>query len=289
MVSPSASPVVSPSASPVVYQLEEIDAATYPSGTIITHNAGVPVLDQRWSAIIQTDADGYISQLDNSWLTDIIDSNSIRVDFDALAPADLVNIKLEHTGLSVDVASTRTYDSGFIGADVLDAQLPITHNLTSVPVNQVLLRETATTGEYEALDPASYIASTNNVVSGDLSALGTDKVRLVLSATPAGLPVLSGFNTKVTDASINTFTRDEIMVDTSTSALTITLPINPELGDRVRVSDVAENSSNFNITIARNGSLIESAASDFTINTDGATIEAVYTNSTFGWKILSMS
>ena len=81
---------------------------------------------------------------------------------------------------------------------------------------------------------------------------------------------------------------DGVMVDTSSSAITITLPISsgpPSLGDFVRVLDATGNAATNNITVARNGNNIQGAAADLTIATNRAAIGLVSVNATQGWVL----
>ena len=71
--------------------------------------------------------------------------------------------------------------------------------------------------------------------------------------------------------------------DTSGSAFNVTLPSSPSAGAVVAVADYAENWQNNNLTILRNGSNIEGAASDFVCNTKGSSITFVYVDATKGW------
>ena len=82
---------------------------------------------------------------------------------------------------------------------------------------------------------------------------------------------------------------DGVMVDTSSSAITITLPISsgpPSLGDFVRVLDATGNAATNNITVARNGNSIQGAAADLTIATNRAAIGLVYVNVAQGWVLI---
>ena len=82
---------------------------------------------------------------------------------------------------------------------------------------------------------------------------------------------------------------DGVMVDTSSSAITITLPISsgpPSLGDFVRILDATGNAATNNITVARNGNNIQGAAADLTIATNRAAIGLVYVNATQGWVLI---
>ena len=82
---------------------------------------------------------------------------------------------------------------------------------------------------------------------------------------------------------------DGVMVDTDSSAITITLPISsgpPVVGNFVRIMDATGNAATNNITVARNGNNIQGAAADLTIATNRAAIGLVYVNATEGWCLI---
>lgn len=73
------------------------------------------------------------------------------------------------------------------------------------------------------------------------------------------------------------------------NGVTVTLPISPAQGDRIRFSSAT--SSVTSVTLGRNGNPINSAASDLTITSldSGTCIEAVYVDSTIGWRVITPS
>ena len=75
-------------------------------------------------------------------------------------------------------------------------------------------------------------------------------------------------------------------VNTTGGAVTMTLPASPSIGDTIVVVDYSSAATN-NITISRNGSNIQSAASDRTISTNNTSETYVYINATVGWQIES--
>ena len=77
-------------------------------------------------------------------------------------------------------------------------------------------------------------------------------------------------------------------VDTSSSAITITLPASPSAGDQVGFNDYAGNALNNNITIARNSENIQGSATDLVINTNRASNTLVYADATQGWLLTSL-
>ena len=72
-------------------------------------------------------------------------------------------------------------------------------------------------------------------------------------------------------------------VDTSSGAITATLPASPSGGDQVAFKDYAANFATNNLTIARNGSNIQGNATDSQILTNRASVVLVYVDATKGW------
>ena len=70
---------------------------------------------------------------------------------------------------------------------------------------------------------------------------------------------------------------DLIAADTSGGSFTLTLPANPSNGDAVDIFDFAETFDSNNLTIARNGSKIESLTEDLVCNVEGAYFTLIYT------------
>ncbi len=74
----------------------------------------------------------------------------------------------------------------------------------------------------------------------------------------------------------------QIIADTSTGAFTITLPATPATGNVVRITDGYDWSAN-NLTVARNGSTIETASENLVLNLKGVTVELIYDGGT--WQV----
>jgi hypothetical protein len=88
-----------------------------------------------------------------------------------------------------------------------------------------------------------------------------------------------------TSSSITVAANDRYFVDTTSSALTITLPASPQTGDQVSLLDLAGTFDTNNLTVGRNGNNIMGAAEDLTIAVENAGIQLVYTGATNGWKL----
>jgi hypothetical protein len=79
---------------------------------------------------------------------------------------------------------------------------------------------------------------------------------------------------------------DKVAADTTSAAWTLTLPATPSNGDTITVLDYAGTFDTNNLTIARNGSNIESLAEDMTCNVEDAAFTLVFVGSTVGWKVV---
>ena len=130
--------------------------------------------------------------------------------------------------------------------------------------------------------------------SGDPSALAKGTSEQVLRVNTAGTDLeyadaVGGAAWALKTGAYTAVAGDGVMVDTSSSAITITLPISsgpPSLGDFVRVLDATGNAATNNITVARNGNNIQGAAADLTIATNRAAIGLVYVNVAQGWVLI---
>lgn len=78
---------------------------------------------------------------------------------------------------------------------------------------------------------------------------------------------------------------DNLFVDTSAAAVTITLPASPSIGNQVKIIDSHGTAATNNITVARNGQKIQGTAADLTISTNRAGIALVYYDADNGWLL----
>jgi hypothetical protein len=79
---------------------------------------------------------------------------------------------------------------------------------------------------------------------------------------------------------------DKVAADTTSAAWTLTLPATPSNGDTITVLDYAGTFDTNNLTIACNGSNIESLAEDMTCEVEDAAFTLVFVGSTVGWKVV---
>ena len=76
-------------------------------------------------------------------------------------------------------------------------------------------------------------------------------------------------------------------VNTTSGAITVTLPSSPSAGDIVSVKDYAQTFDTNNCIIGRNSQPIEGQTFDLTLNTEGVAVTLVYGDATKGWQAVN--
>ena len=94
--------------------------------------------------------------------------------------------------------------------------------------------------------------------------------------------VAGGIEYTVSTSNVTATADQGIIADTSAGSFTITLPASPSAGDKVFIADGGDWSNN-NLTVARNGSTIEDANTDFTMDYGGVNVGFIYDGST--WQV----
>lgn len=74
-------------------------------------------------------------------------------------------------------------------------------------------------------------------------------------------------------------------VNTTSGAVTLTLPASPNAGDFIKVTDVGGTFATNNCTINPNGGRIMRQADTMVISTNGASVRMVYHDATRGWLL----
>jgi hypothetical protein len=74
--------------------------------------------------------------------------------------------------------------------------------------------------------------------------------------------------------------------DTTSSAFTVTLPAAPSAGDIVALSDYTGTWGTNNVTVGRNSSNINGAATDLLLNGNNTTATLIYVDATEGWRVI---
>jgi hypothetical protein len=83
-------------------------------------------------------------------------------------------------------------------------------------------------------------------------------------------------------------TSNGYFVDTTSAALTMTLPSSATLGDTIRINDLAGTFGTNILTVGRNGHKIQGNTSDLIVSVNQSSFGLVYSNSTYGWKLMEL-
>ena len=110
---------------------------------------------------------------------------------------------------------------------------------------------------------------------GSTSVLYSDGTNIVNALVEKGY--------KTTTTAYTAVNGDQIFVDTSSTAVTITLPASPAVGNEVHFIDSKLNFNSNNLTIGRNIQPINGATSDLVVNENGESFTLVYANAAKGW------
>ena len=131
----------------------------------------------------------------------------------------------------------------------------------------------------------------------------TLSVKTTSSSTPVAVPVgatlllkSDGTNTSkaitqksyftITSSAITTYTAvagDQLLVDTTQTTVTVTLPASPAIGDEVVIIDARGTFANNAVAVNRNNQPINSGTNNLSLSTNGQAITLVYVDSTRGW------
>jgi hypothetical protein len=91
------------------------------------------------------------------------------------------------------------------------------------------------------------------------------------------------WDTTAKTASFTAVSGNGYFVNTTSGAVTMTLPATPSAGDIVSVKDYAGTFATNNLTIARNGSNLDGNAGDKVVSTNNQNFTMVYVDGTQGW------
>ena len=86
-------------------------------------------------------------------------------------------------------------------------------------------------------------------------------------------------------AAISVTAGNGYFLNSTSNAITATLPASPTLGDEIAFADYAGTFDSNNLTVARNGKKIQGATADLTVSTERAAFTLVFTDDTQGWLL----
>ena len=140
------------------------------------------------------------------------------------------------------------------------------------------------------VDNINKVSDDSNIIKkcGTTITLGAsgDSIALASGASQSGFGRSGSVNWDTTPktATFTGVSGNGYFVNTTGGVVTVNLPASPSAGDIIAVVDYAGTSDTNNITIGRNGSNINGAASDQTISNENSGATFVYVDGTQGWK-----
>ena len=92
----------------------------------------------------------------------------------------------------------------------------------------------------------------------------------------------------IVSSNITMSKNNSYFVDTTTGPKMLTLPASNTLGDTIRINDLAGTFASNNLTVGANGGKIQGVAQDLLVSVNQKSFGLVYSNSTYGWKLLEL-
>ena len=122
--------------------------------------------------------------------------------------------------------------------------------------------------------------------SGPTAAGGTNTTQLattafVLGETAQADPSAWTSSSSSVTAAVNT----RYLIDTTSAALTLTLPASATVGQFVTIGDKANKFLTNNLTVARNGHAIAGSSSNLICNVNGVVLTLTYVGGSVGWLV----
>src|SRR6056300_1652573 len=99
-------------------------------------------------------------------------------------------------------------------------------------------------------------------------------------AVTTGIDLQSSVKT----ANFTAVANEGYLVNTTSSAITVTLPSSPSLGDEVLIIDYAVTFGTNNVTLTSSDNILGSS-DDYAIQSNDASVILIYTDATKGWKV----
>ena len=143
--------------------------------------------------------------------------------------------------------------------------------------NEVSLQAPSTVASNQEFTLPSTSGSANNIITTNASG--------VLSMTDISTLVTEDvdWQSSIKTGDFTAVSGEGYFVNTTSGAITATLPSSPSSGDFVAFKDYAETFASNNLTIGRNGSNIQGNANNSVLDTNRASVVLIYVDSTEGW------
>ncbi len=176
------------------------------------------------------------------------------------------------TDVTVTSGDTVTFASALANGDVVDIVGFGTFNVAAINASNI--NSGTLPNARLASVPNSALANSSITINGSAISLG------------GSVTVETDFTWETKTSAFNVSASRGYFVDTSSGAVTATLPASPTAGDTVRFIDLSATFDTANLTVARNGKKIQGDASDMTVATERAGFALVFSGDTQGWLLM---
>jgi len=183
-----------------------------------------------------------------------------------------------------------------------------TTDYTTSDNDTITLSSAAASGDIIEVVTITNLNSTNTYTQAEINSIVSTQINNLVDSAPSALNTLNelanalnddaSFATTVTNSlagkkneSSSSISSNTNLVAgtryfvTSASTLTLTLPSSPSVNDQIDIFDASGNANTYNITVARNGKLINGNAGNFIVDVAGSWYTLVFTGNTYGWKV----
>lgn len=185
-----------------------------------------------------------------------------------------------------DSGNTLAYDAGYLDVYLNGVKIVNGSDFTATNGSSIVLTTGASASDIlEVIAYGTFELSNFSITdANDVPALGT--AGQVLKVNSGATALEFGAGGLVWENKSANFTAEKgkaYYVDTSSGAITATLPASPSQNDEVRFLDVSGTFDTNNLTVGRNSENIQGDASDLTVATERAGFSLIYYNATQGW------
>jgi len=143
-----------------------------------------------------------------------------------------------------------------------------------------------TGGQYVGLKAAGTVSSSFTLVLPTATGTANQVIQTDGSGNLSFATVSGGAEWQAVQTTNFTATAGEgYFINTSSAAITMTLPASPSIGQFISVIDYSGTFDTNNLTIARNGKNIQGLGEDLTVNQERAGLTLVFTDNTQGWLL----
>ena len=194
------------------------------------------------------------------------------------------------TDVTVTSGDTVTFASALANGDVVDIVGFGTFNVAAV-AGSAINSGTINIDRLPSITNAKLAGSiTNDKLAGSIAnnKLANSSITINGSAVSLGgsVTLQEDFVWEIKTSAFTAAASRGYFVDTSSAAVTATLPSSATLGDTIRFIDHTASFDSNNLTIGRNSHKIQGAASDMTVSTERAGFALVYVNAAQGWVLM---